>query len=77
MNTCLTCKWWIPPGFIREPEIGAHDTRGTCQLTVVMAQQPLHPESLAHATGDDGWNAVLNTAPGFGCNQWAKDEADA
>lgn len=60
---CGTCRWWTPAG--NEPAVW-----GTCELANNGRQEPIHPESLARADGNDGVWSWLDTQRDFGCVQW-------
>lgn len=76
MNHCAGCIHWGResvklsediPGASRYPK-----GWGLCTKTETNAEQPIDPLTMARAMDSRGEQAVLWTAPMFGCNQWVK-----
>lgn len=76
-QVCATCRWW---GTV---EIHSHEpspkTWKACAQTHSVYGKPARLEQGRSIAQDyESYEAILMTAPDFGCNQWqARDEPDA
>lgn len=64
MNRCETCRWWE-----RDPW-GIDAEWGECQKGRSVNGERVMGDSLAMAMDSEGWEAWLQTWPGFSCVQW-------
>lgn len=64
MNRCETCRWWE-----RDPW-GIDAEWGECQKGRSVNGERVMGDSLAMAMDGEGWEAWLQTWPGFSCVQW-------
>lgn len=65
MNTCRTCKSWLAPDSLEDPETGF----GQCQ-EIVHGDVFKGSVALASVQDSEDYNAWVRTRPEFGCVLW-------